>query len=254
VSFGPEDLTCDGFLGGRLRLHQPRKGYRAATDPVLLASFVPARPGERVLDLGCGIGTAGLCLAARVAGIELHGLELQPAYAELARRNAAENGISMTVHEGDLRQPPADLRRTSFDHVLMNPPFYRSGHATAARDTGRDIAHREGEARLEDWIATGLRRLAPRGWLSIIHRTERLGAILAALEPRTGGIVILPLASRTGHPASRVLIRARKSVAESLRLCFPLVVHQGERHAGDSDNYTESVRKILTGDPMDLRH
>jgi tRNA1Val (adenine37-N6)-methyltransferase len=252
MTFAPEELTCDGFLGGKLRLHQPRAGYRAATDPVLLASFVPARPGERVLDLGCGVGTAGLCLARRVEGIELHGLEIQPAYAGLARRNAVENGFAMAVHEGDLRSPPADLRRLSFDHVLMNPPFYRAGSATAPNDRGRDVAHREGEASLGDWIATGLRRLAPKGWLSLIHRAERLGAILSALEPSAGGIIVLPLAARSGRAASRVLVRARKSGAEPLQLCFPLVMHEGDRHLADGGGYTEAASKLLAGSAMDL--
>ena len=155
MSFAPAELSCDAFLDGRLRLWQPRRGYRAATDPVLLAAFVPARPGERVLELGCGGGTAALCLGRRVPGLELHGLELQPAYAELARLNAAENGLALAVHEGDLRRPPAALRRLVFDHVLANPPFHPPP-ATGADDPGRDRAHREGEAGLADWIAAGL--------------------------------------------------------------------------------------------------
>ena len=105
---------CELWPGGPDLRRLPRRppaalaavdGSRAATDPVLLAAFVPARPGERVLDLGCGAGTAGLCLAARVPGLELHGLEVQPAYAELARRNAADNRLALTVHEGDCAGP-----------------------------------------------------------------------------------------------------------------------------------------------------
>ena len=92
--FGAEDLTDDAFLSGRLQLLQPRKGYRAATDPVLLAACVPAKAGQSVLDLGCGAGTASLCLAIRVPGLRHAGLELQPDYADLARQNASPLGVT----------------------------------------------------------------------------------------------------------------------------------------------------------------
>ena len=136
MSFPPEGLSRDAFLGGRLRLWQPLQGYRAAIDPVLLAAFVPARPGQRVLELGCGGGTAVLCLARRVPGLELHGVEIQPDYAELARRNAAENGLALRVHVGDVLDLPAGLR-LGFDQVLANPPFHAAA-APPARDAGRD--------------------------------------------------------------------------------------------------------------------
>lgn len=244
MTFADADLSQDAFLGGRLKLGQPRTGYRAATDPVLLAAFVPARPGERVLDLGCGAGTAGLCLAARVSGIDLHGLELQPDYAALARRNAAGNGLAMTVHEGDLRHPPASLRRLVFDHVLANPPFHRAAD-TAAADPGRDLAHREGEASLADWIAAGLRRLAPGGSVALVHRTERLGEMLAALAGAAGAVEILPIASRAGQPARRLLIRARKGSKAPLSLCSPLTFHAGNAHERDEESYTAEVQRIL---------
>jgi tRNA1Val (adenine37-N6)-methyltransferase len=95
--FDENQLTDDKFLCGRLRLLQPEKGYRAATDAVLLAAACPAVAGQSVLDLGCGAGAASLCLAARVPGLRLTGLEVQPEYADLARRNAARNGIAMEV-------------------------------------------------------------------------------------------------------------------------------------------------------------
>ncbi len=112
--FAAEALTDDTLIDGRVRLAQPRRGYRAAIDPVLLAAFVPARPGERVLDLGCGAGAAALCLAARVPSLDLHGLELQAGYAALARANAAANSVALAVHEGDVRRPrPACARSPS---------------------------------------------------------------------------------------------------------------------------------------------
>ena len=160
MSFAEAELTHDAFLDGRIRLWQPRAGYRAATDPVLLAAFTPARPGERVLELGSAPAPPPSASPRRVGGLDLHGLELQPAYAELARRNAAANGLPLEVHEGDLRRMPPALRRLAFDHVLANPPFHPPS-APPAPDPGRDLAHREA-APLAAWIDAGLRRLASR--------------------------------------------------------------------------------------------
>lgn len=243
MSFSDAELTSDAFLDGRLRLWQPRAGYRAATDPVLLAAFTPARPGERVLELGLGAGAAALCLATRVPGIELHGLELQPAYAALARRNAAGNGIAMEVHEGDLRRPPPALRALAFDHVIANPPFHPAS-ASPAPDAGRDLAHRE-DAPLAAWIDAGLRRLRPGGRIVLVHRAERLPEILACLAGRAGGAEILPVAARTGQPAQRVLVRAKKGSRAPLTLCFPLTFHRGSSHEADEESYSPEAQRLL---------
>lgn len=241
------DLTRDAFLGGRLHLWQPRHGYRAAIDPVLLAAFCPAAPGQRALDLGCGCAAAALCLATRVPGMDLHGLELQPDYAALARRNASENGVAMQVHEGDLRQPPAALRALSFDLVLINPPFHLQDGGSPATDAGRDRAFREGEAGLDDWMAAGLRRLAPGGVLALVHVTARLPQVLAALQGRAGAIEILPLSARAARPAERILVRARKGSRAALTLHPPFILHAGSAHVRDAESYTEAAQIVLRG-------
>lgn len=243
-------LSRDGFLDGRLRLWQPRVGYRAAVDPVLLAAFVPAAAGERVLDIGCGVGTAALCLGRRVPGLELHGLELQPDYAALARRNGEENGILLTVHEGDLARPPAALRALSFDHVLMNPPYHPPG-SPPARDRGRDVAHREGEAGLAAWIDAGLRRLVPGGRLAIIHHPDRLGAVLAAFEGRAGAVEIVPVAPRAGAAARRLLIAGRKGRGGDFRLWPSFTLHENASDSPETMRYTvEGVRVLRDGGPL----
>ncbi len=239
-----DDLTEDFILGGRVRLAQPRQGYRAATDPVLLAASVPARPGESVLDLGCGVGAASLCLAARVPGLDLHGLEIQPDYAALARDNAAANGAPMTVHEGDVAGPPEALRSLSFDHVMLNPPYHARDAAIASPVAGRDMANREGDLDVAGWVAAALRRLRPGGWITIIQRAERAPEILATLLGRAGDVRLLPLQPRAGRDAKRVLIGARKGARGPFRLRAPLILHEG-LHERDEDDATDAARAIL---------
>lgn len=240
--FAPVDLTDDAFLGGKLRLWQPRRGYRAASDPVLLAAAVDARPGQSVLDLGCGAGTAILCLAARVPGLALDGLELQPAYADLARRNAARNGMTLKVVVGDLAQIPAELRR-GFDHVIANPPYYATA-GSASPDQGRDTALRVALP-IARWIDAAARRLHPGGDLTMIIGTAALPAALAAMGTRLGSVAVLPLAPRQGQAASRVILRARKGGRASLRLLAPLVLHDGLSHGHDHDSHTAAASAVL---------
>ena len=238
-------MTEDRLLGGRVVLRQPAEGYRAATDPVLLAAAVPARAGQRVLDLGCGAGAAALCLAARVPGLALAGLEIAPVYAGLARENAAANGAALEVIEGDVAAPPPALRRRQFDHVMMNPPWYPGGAAAPSPDALRDRARREGAAGLGAWVATALARLAPGGSLSVIQRAERVPELLAALDGRAGSAVLRPLAAREGRAAKRVLLRAVKGGRGPFRLAWPLVLHAGPAHGGAGDDFTGEATAIL---------
>ncbi|MFQ6551291.1 tRNA1(Val) (adenine(37)-N6)-methyltransferase [Aestuariibius insulae] len=241
----PEDyLTENAFLGGALRLLQPKDGYRAGIDPVLLAAACPAKAGDTVLDLGCGGGIAGLCLARRVPGIDLTGVELQPAYADLARRNANLNAIPATIVEADLRDLPAALRQRQFTHVIANPPYFERSKTTPSTNPGRATA-RSGEATLADWIDTAARRLAPRGALTLIQKPDRLPQILAALEGRLGSMQIAPLAPRAGRDPNLVLVRAVKDGRAPLRLAAPLPLHDGPEHLSDTDDYTQTISKVL---------
>jgi len=241
--FAEADLTLDGFLGGALKVWQPRRGYRAAMDPVLLAASVPAMPGQSVLELGCGVGVASLCLGHRVPSLRQVGVELQHPYADLARRNAAENGIALQVIEADLARLPPELRAQSFDHVIANPPYFPFAGGTAAVDPGRETAQREATP-LAIWIDTGLKRLSPVGLLSVIQSADRLADILAAIGSR-GAITILPIAGRVGRDAGRVIVQARKGSRAPLRLCAPLVLHEGEKHSGDRDSHSNLAAAIL---------
>ncbi len=236
-------LSDDGFLDGRLKILQPRAGYRAATDPVFLAAAIAARPDETVLELGCGAGVALACLLHRVP-VRATGLELQQDYADLARQNMARNGFSANIMTGDLAQMPAALRAQSFDHVMMNPPFFESARHSAPENAGKSAAFLEGDVGLDGWVKAGLKRLKPLGYFTIIHRTERLGEILAPLKG-AGDITILPLAARTGRNARRIIVQARKGAAGPLQLSAPLVLHDGETHSADGDDFSPNARDIL---------
>jgi len=241
VGFAEADLTRDAFLGGRVMAWQPKSGYRAATDPVLLAAAVDAHAGENVLELGCGVGVASLCLAVRVPGLALTGVERQPDYADLARRNA---GAAMQVVTADLTALPADLRQLSFDHVIANPPYYSANGGTPAQDAGREKALRE-DTPLAQWIGTASRRLKPKGWLTMIHSADRVPDLLAALTPDFGAISLRPLVPRTGRAATRVLIRARKGARAPFCLLAPLVLHDGPAHVADRDDFSAPARAVL---------
>lgn len=244
MGFDAADQTDDAFLGGRLQLLQPRNGYRAGVDPVFLAASIAAHPGERVLDLGCGAGAAALCLGVRVPGVGLTGVERQPEYADLARMNAFDNDIDMDVFTADLTDLPPEVKAESFDHVIMNPPYHLRGQSTTSDDPGREAALFE-DTPLADWISVATKRLKPRGFVTIVQKSERLPEILRAMDERLGSILVKPLAPREGRAASLVLVQARKGGRGVFRLASPLILHEGDEHRGDMEHYRAEVSAIL---------
>lgn len=238
-----DETVVNDLLGGSVRLLQPKHGYRAATDPVLLAAAVDASEGDLVLDLGCGAGAATMCLGRRIEGLDLHGLELQATYAELARRNGVLNEIPVTLHLGDLRAMPDALKALNFDTVMMNPPWHATD-AIGSPEAGRDIANRL-RMELTVWISAALSRVRPRGSVILIQRMEWLPLILSSLVERAGDIAVLPLAAREGRPAKRVIVKARKGTNGPFHLAPPLVIHQGDTHPGDKEHYSDIVRGVL---------
>ncbi len=250
MRFDDDALTEDAFLGGRLSILQPRDGYRAGIDPVLLAAAVPAAEGESVLELGCGVGTASLCLGHRLPGLALSGLEVQPDYAELARRNAERNGIGFVVEDGDLRDMPSGLRARTFDHVMANPPYYLRNAGTRAADTGRETALGE-DVPLKAWVQAGMRRLRPRGRYTMIQRADRLADLIAAFDGLQASISVRPVIPRVGRDATLVLLCAVKGGKSPFRLAAPVVLHDGDRHVRDGDDYAPEIAGVLrNGDAL----
>ncbi|MFT6075229.1 MAG: tRNA1(Val) A37 N6-methylase TrmN6 [Yoonia sp.] len=247
-----DDLTCDDFLGGKLRIWQPRIGYRAGVDPVILAASVPAKSGDTILELGCGVGVASLCIAARVPDVQITGVEIQADYAALAQRNGLQNNVAFDVITSDLRDLPADLRQKRFAHVIMNPPYFDRSAGTPATDAGRDIAFGGGTL-LSDWITTGSKRVGPRGYLTIIQRMERLPEVLSALEGRLGAIIVRPIAGRAARAPELFILQARQEGRAAFRMAPALVMHEGDSHEGDRESYMPDVNEALrNGEKMPI--
>lgn len=236
------DLRQDGFLGGRLQVMQPARGYRSGADAVMLAAACPARAGQSVLELGCGVGVASLCLGWRVPGLRLTGLERQADHADLARQNAATNAIPLEVVTGDLGAMPAALRGQMFDHVIANPPYFLDG--TTAPDSSRADARHE-QTPLGQWLDAGLRRLQPGGVFTLIQRADRLDGLIAGLMGRAGDLTVLPIAARVGHPAGRVLLTARKGGRGPLRLLAPFIMHSAAVHLRDGEDLMPLASAVL---------
>jgi tRNA1(Val) A37 N6-methylase TrmN6 len=231
-------------LGGAVALRQPRDGYRAAIDPVLLAAAVPAHPGERVLDVGSGSGAASLALAARCDGVFVTGLEMQGPLVALAGDSARENGLHDRVRfvEGDLLEPPAVLKPNAFDHVIANPPYMAAGLGNPPPDASRRAATVEGDAALADWLVFLLSRVRGGGTVTVIHRHDRAGEVIAGLEGNGGGgIVVFPLWSRAEKEAKRVIVQARKGGPGEMRTADGLVLHAA------ADAFTAAADEILRG-------
>ncbi|MEM6635888.1 MAG: methyltransferase [Pseudomonadota bacterium] len=245
-------VSHDTILGGRVRLAQPLQGYRAGVDAVLLAAACKATSGSSVLDLGLGVGAASLCLAARVPGLHLTGIEVQRREADLARQNGLDNGADLTVINVDLRHLPKEVRARSFDHVITNPPYFEPRTRVASARGPREIALAE-TVPLEEWIDLSVKRLRPKGTLTVVQKAARAHDLLRALDGRMGGVVLRPVIPREGRDAELVLVQGRKGVRAAFRLAAPLILHLGTEHLSDSEDYSEQASRILRdAAPLDL--
>lgn len=241
LSTEPLETTRNKLLGGRIVLLQPRRGPRATGESILLAAAVPAAAGQTVLDAGAGAGAVSLCLAYRIGGLSVTALEIQAPLAALARRNAMENGWEQAVRvvEGDLAAPPPGVARVAFDHVVTNPPYFLAGRGRPSPDESRSLARNEAALGLADWLHACLARLKTGGTITAIHRAERLGELLGALESRAGALRIHPFWPAAGRAAKLVLVQARKGGRAPAVLLPGMVLH------GPDGTFTAPAQAIL---------
>jgi tRNA1(Val) A37 N6-methylase TrmN6 len=223
-------FSDDAFLDGQLRLRQPRSGHRAGHDAILLAAAAAARPGDRVADLGAGVGAAGLALARRVQGIGLTLVEIDPGLAALASHNAAANAIPADVAVLDVAAgadafAAAGLGPDSVDVVLTNPPFNDGARHRASPDPARANAHMAEATTLDAWVHAARRILRSGGGLTMIWRADGLAEVLAALSRGFGSLVVQPIHGEPRRPAIRILVRAIKGGRAPTRILTAVLLN-----------------------------
>jgi tRNA1(Val) A37 N6-methylase TrmN6 len=237
-------LTEDRVLGGKVRLLQPAKGYRAGMDAALLAAACDAEAGERVLDVGCGPGGVLLQAAARRPQARFWGLERDAQALALARRAGALNGMQdrLELLAGDVAEGFAALKLRPFDAVLSNPPFFDDAGAIRGPHPARRGAYLADDG-LGGWARFLSKAVREGGTATVIHRADRLADLLALLSEKCGSIRIRPVHPFADAPAKRVLVRAVKTGKAPLELLPPLVLH--DRSGG---KHTPEAEAILRGE------
>ena len=241
------DITEDAFLGGQLRLRQPKSGHRAGHDAMLLAAATAAEAGDRVVEFGAGVGAAGLALARRIGGIGLVLVEIDPDLAALARENARCNAIVAEIVVLDVTAQAEDfanagLAPDSADAVLMNPPFNDAARHRASPDASRASAHLADSTTLQSWVHAARRILKSGGALTLIWRADGIAEALAALGKGFGSLAILPVHPDAGRPAIRVLIRGVKGGKAPARVLSGLVLND------ESGLPNKKVAEMLSGE------
>lgn len=228
-------LTKNLFLGEKLKITQPKMGYRAGSDAVFLASFIGKNP-KKVLDVGCGVGVASLCLMTRLPNAHVTGIDCQEHLIHLAKQNTQENGFAErsqflveNLHQSTL--PP-----NSFDHVITNPPYF--DETSPSPDDSRALARCQTEEGLQGWIKFCIKMARPRGYVSLICPASLLPKALHFM-PSLGELVLFPLWPREGEPASRILIRGRKDIKSPAKLLPGLILHKPE------GGYTQRAHRVL---------
>lgn len=231
----PSSLSEDSFLGGKLSILQPEKGYRAGIDAVFLAASIPAVAGETIFEAGIGAGVVSLCLLARIPQLHITGIEVATRYAVLCEQNAKRNNFSENMHvvtadvKDAMRRELAHIpQHGSFAHAFANPPYFEDGKVTPSPSLLKATAHAFGPDDLDLWIKVLHAMVTLRGTVTLIHRAETLGKILNAMEGKFGDVRVAPLYARVGSAASRVIVQGVKGSRAPMQLLPGLILHESD--------------------------
>lgn len=234
-----DNFTNDYLLNKKVRILQPVDGYRASSDAVLLASLIEnIKLSDTILDVGSGTGAVSLCLAYRFPQNHITGLEIQPQLADLAKQSADINNFANLVYyQADIRQKKLPVSPCFFNHVITNPPY--SEHDRPSPNLSKALAHNHTDFTLNEWLKFCLKMLKPFGKIYLINRVEAIDEILNTFSKRAGGIKIIPVYSKPGQQAKRILISAQKDSKAPTVICPPFYMYNSD------GTYTRAADEIL---------
>jgi len=231
------DTTFDGLMNKRVWVEQPAEGYRIAVDTVLLAAAVSAKPGDRVLDMGCGVGGVMFCLAARIRDLHLTGIDIQHELIELCRKNIEHNHLqnSATAETYSV----TDWTARDYDHIVMNPPFHAEERHSVSDNKIKRTANAEKTGDLPLWLESAARILKPNGILTLIHRADRMDEIIAEGQKYFSEITVLPIIARTGAAPKRIIMRMARGTAAVINICENFILY------GDDNRYCAAAEAVI---------
>lgn len=230
-----QNVTTDGFLGDKLRIKQPRDGFRSGHDAVLLAAAAQPPQDGHIAELGSGAGVASLCFAARRTDAHITGIEMNEEMLALAQNNAEANNLSARVHfkQGDVTAAFSNLHMVanSFDEVIANPPYYREGQVPAMAHEGKAQAHIGDGGTLDSWVKCACALTRAKGHVTLVHRADALAKLLTVMQKRLGDLRVLPILPQAGRAATRILVRGRRDARAPVTLLAPLVLQDEDGRA-----------------------
>ena len=237
-----DEFTKDSFLGGGIRIWQPKKGYRAGIDPILLAASVNVSAGQKVLDLGCGVGTASFAIGYRVKNVELYGIEVQKVFADLADLNSKENGIEFQVECTNISDLSSNITSKNFDHVIANPPYFDRKSSVRGINVSKEKSFGDTHP-ISEWLKVAAKRAKPKGFVHFIVRSDRLLEIFSNMPSSLGSLVITPVISRKNYNAKLTILHAKKNGRARFIISSPIILHPLK--SDSREKYVPEVDKVL---------
>ncbi len=231
--------TNDFLLNKKVQILQPVEGYRASTDAVILSSMPESlKKGGKILDMGSGTGPISLCLARRLDNVQIVGLEIQDELIELSNKSAELNGFQNRVkfEKHNIKNKKIEMH-DQFDICITNPPYSEVDMKSPKKH--KATAHNFDGLGLKDWINFGIRALKPRGVFYMINRAEALSEIISIIYGKLGAIKVIPIYSKEGEDAKRVVVIGQKDSRKALVIDKGLVVHNKD------GSYSDQAKLIL---------